>query len=63
MIPSKRVADPTYVAAEIEANPVWKLAHRLSEVDNDNAPIGWGQYLTLAHWLLATFTMEEHEPT
>jgi hypothetical protein len=51
--------DPTYVQAEIDANPEWKLAHRLSEVDNDNAPIGWYRYAPLARWLLRTFDMKE----
>jgi hypothetical protein len=51
--------DPTYIAAEIAANPVWQLAFRLSEVDNDNAPIGWSRYIALARWLLDTFEMTE----
>jgi hypothetical protein len=53
--------DPTYVKAEIDANPEWKLAWRLSEVDNDNAPIGWGRYRILARWLLQTFEMKERD--
>lgn len=44
--------DPTYVTAAIDANPAWRLAFRLSEIDNDNAPIGWGDYITLANWLI-----------
>lgn len=51
--------DPTYVKNEIEANPIWKLAFRLSEVDNDNAPIGWGRYISLARWLIETYEMKE----
>ena len=51
--------DPTYVKSEIEANPIWALAWRLSEVDNDNAPIGWSRYVNLAHWLLSTFDLQE----
>lgn len=51
--------DPTYVRSQIDANPEWKLAFRLSEVDNDNAPIGWYRYAILARWLLQTFTIEE----
>jgi hypothetical protein len=53
------MTDPTYVKAEIEANPEWYLAWRLSEVDNDNAPIGWFRYISLAKWLLSTFEMKE----
>lgn len=51
------MTDPTYVQAEIDANPVWKLAWRLSEVDNDHAPIGWFRYVHMARWLLETFEM------
>ena len=54
--------DPTYVRAQIDANPAWRLAWRLSEVDNDNAPIGWSRYIGLASWLLQTFTMIEKAP-
>jgi hypothetical protein len=53
--------DPTYVTAEIQANPVWAFAFRLSEIDNDNAPLGWSRYLPLARWLLATFEMTERQ--
>lgn len=52
--------DPTYVKAEIEASPIWYLAWRLSEVDNDAAPIGWSRYINIATWLLSTFAMKEH---
>ena len=51
------MSDPTYVKAQIEANPKWALAFRLSEVDNDNAPIGWARYIPLAGWLLDTFNL------
>lgn len=37
------MTDPTYVKAEIDAKPEWKEAFRLSELYNDNAPIGWSQ--------------------
>jgi hypothetical protein len=49
--------DYTYAKAEIEANPVWALAFRMSEVDNDNAPIGWSKYTVLARWLIDNFDM------
>jgi len=51
--------DPTYIKTEIEANSVWKLAFRISEFDNDNAPIGWGKYIPLARWLIANYMMTE----
>lgn len=37
--------DPTYIKSEIDKNPVWKKAFELSEVKNDNAPIGWSFYI------------------
>lgn len=40
--------DPTYIRAEIDANPVWKRAFYLSELRNDNAPIGWSDYIAEA---------------
>ena len=51
--------DPTYVMSEIMAKPEWYLAWRLSEVDNDNAPIGWSRYITMASWLLQRFYLRE----
>lgn len=45
------MSDPTYVKAEIESNSVWALAFWLSEVHNDNAPIGWGKYIPIAEEL------------
>jgi hypothetical protein len=50
--------DPTYVKAEIDANDAWHLAFRLSEVDNDQAPIGWSRYVPMARWLLENFDMK-----
>lgn len=35
--------DPTYVRAVIDTKPEWREAFRLSEIYNDNAPIGWAQ--------------------
>jgi hypothetical protein len=45
--------DPTYTKAEIEANPVWRLAWLLSEIDNDRAPLGWSKYIIMAECLMA----------
>lgn len=57
--------DPTYLPHEIQANPAWALAFEMSEVDNDQAPIGWAQYIALARWLLRTYrlTRIDHSPT
>ena len=51
------MTDPTYVKSEINAQPKWALAFRLSEVHNDDAPIGWSRYISLASWLLENFDM------
>lgn len=45
--------DPTYQKDLIDANPVWKKAFELSEMYNDNAPIGWSTYIPEAERLLA----------
>ena len=47
--------DPTYDRKEIDVNPVWRLAFVLSEIMNDNAPIGWGRYIYPAECLLNHF--------
>jgi hypothetical protein len=49
------MTDPTYSRSEIRANPVWDLAFVLSEVMNDDAPIGWGKYIFAAECLLGAF--------
>ena len=54
--------DPTYVKDEIEANPEWHVAWVLSEIQNDNAPIGWSKYILTAQCLLAAFDMKKKEP-
>lgn len=46
-------SDPTYVKAEIEKNPVWKIAFVLSECLNHNAPLGWGRYIWVAEAIVA----------
>jgi hypothetical protein len=50
--------DPTYVKSEINSNPVWELAFTISELQNDNAPIGWSRYTTLAEMLLAIYEVK-----
>ena len=52
-------SDPTYVKEEINADPVWKLAFWMSEIDNDSAPIGWGDYRVLASAVLRRFDLTE----
>lgn len=51
--------DPTYNTAEIEANLEWQLAFVLSEIQNDNAPIGWSKYISTARCLLAAYDIKE----
>lgn len=47
------MADPTYDAFRISENPVWLLAWTLSEIQNDNAPLGWGKHIHVAERLIA----------
>lgn len=51
--------DPTYVRSVIDADPAWRLAFWMSEVDNDAAPLGWGRYIPMARALLSRYTIEE----
>lgn len=55
------MSDPTYDPKEINANPIWKLAFTMSEIDNDNAPIGWSEYTHLSRWLLDKYDIREKE--
>jgi len=52
------MSDPTYRTDLINQNPVWKLAHLLSELLNDQAPIGWGRYIGTAKCLLDAYDMQ-----
>ncbi len=49
------MSDPTYDQGQIRANPEWDLAFVLSEIENDNAPIGWSRYIGTAKCLLGAF--------
>lgn len=40
--------DPTYNMQHIKDNPLWCEAFRLSEMYNNNAPIGWSDYIPAA---------------
>ena len=51
--------DPTYVKAEIDKRPEWELAFTLSEIQNNNAPIGWGKYIFLAKMILAIYDVKK----
>lgn len=55
--------DPTYVRELIDANPVWELAFTISEIENDNAPLGWGRYIYRAELLLAHYDIKRKEDT
>ena len=55
------MSDPTYVREEIDENPEWKVAFVLSEILNDNAPLGWSKYIGTAKWLLAAFEIKPRE--
>ena len=53
--------DPTYAKSEINADPVWQLAFSLSEIQNDNAPIGWSKYIYVAECLLNNYDIKRKE--
>ena len=40
-------------------NQTDRLAHMLSEMHNDAAPLGWERYLSLAAMLMAKFPISE----
>jgi len=50
--------DPTYNKSEINKNPIWQLAFVLSEIQNDNAPLGWSKYIYVAECLLHHFEIK-----
>jgi len=53
--------DPTYNKEIIHARQDYQLAFVLSEIMNDNAPIGWSKYIWIAECLLAHFEIKEKE--
>lgn len=53
-----RIYDPTYAIDEIRERPEWELAWTLSEIMNDNSPIGWSQYIWIAELLLRKYTIK-----
>lgn len=54
-------SDPTYEKEAIKKNPSWELAWTISECINDNAPIGWGNYIPLAEMLLGNYTIKRKQ--
>jgi len=40
-------------------NPTDRLAHYLSELHNDNAPLGWERYRFMANCLLDKFALHD----
>lgn len=50
--------DPTYDKKAIKKNKVWYVAFVLSEIMNDEAPIGWSKYISTAEHLFASFDMK-----
>jgi hypothetical protein len=43
------IADPTYDMEKINADHAWRTAFMLSELFNDNAPMGWGKYIPIVN--------------
>ena len=56
------MGDPTYVKEEIDANPEWRLAFLLSELMNDDAPIGWSKYISVARSILKYYERKPDTP-
>ena len=54
--------DPTYNQEEIAANPEWQIAFSLSEMMDDEAPIGWSKYIFAARGLLANYDIKRKQP-
>lgn len=42
------MSDPTYNRDIIRSNGVWEIAYIISQMLDDNAPIGWSKYIPLA---------------
>ncbi len=55
-------SDPTYEQDQIDANLIWRVAFILSEILNDNAPIGWGRYIYAAERLNELSLLKRDEP-
>lgn len=55
------IPDPTYSQDEIRARLEWELAFTLSEIMNDNAPIGWSGYVYAARCLLNHYDVAPKE--
>ena len=53
--------DPTYIREEIRKNPTWDLAFVISEIVNDNAPLGWSKYIFQAECLLSHYDIKAKE--
>jgi hypothetical protein len=47
--------DPTYNKELIESTLLWHIAFILSEMSNDDAPIGWSKYIPTAKVILENF--------
>lgn len=55
---NKDLPDPTYDRDEIRSKPEWDLAWTISEIMNDNAPIGWSSYIFLAQCLQSKYEIK-----
>lgn len=53
--------DPTFDLERIKADPDMELAFTLSELENDNSPIGWSRYLPLARLLRYHYNISRKE--
>ena len=56
------MADPTYSMGEIESNGTLHIAYILSELVNDNSPIGWGKFIPIAEKAVTEAIKKKGEP-
>ena len=56
------MSDPTYNKVLIDSKPEWELAFTLSELHNDSAPTGWGNYIYIAEKLLRKYNITKKIP-
>lgn len=52
IVTSRPARDPTYDKEQIRCNGEWGIAFIISEMVNNNAPIGWSKYIPLAKEML-----------
>ena len=52
------MSDPTYDRKAINRKTTWKIAYLISEMTNDDAPVGWGRFIPVAEVIVAMIERE-----